>query len=305
MTSIPGSALRRAVGLAGLVLFSGMSGAVAQDRVGINSAVNQDATGAPAGAPPRPLVIGQDVVFNERIATGTTGQAQLLFLDKSAMTIGPNSDLTIDEFTYDRSIGVGKLAMSTSRGVLRFVGGKLSKQDDAVTLRTGLATIAIRGGAFLAEQTAGGQLNVYFIYGRAASVIGANNVTQTMRRPGYVITVSGPGASPSAPYLAPPGALARLTAGLDGRTGGTGGAGRAPSDATIRASGIGRTLSDNVDATLLAAAQSRPPLIQPSLINPTDLATIFRLNTVTGSEELGDAMGLETGIPRRPGQHLQ
>ncbi len=298
--SVPASSPRRAVGLAGLVLFAGMTGAVAQDRVGINSAVNQEATGAAAGAPARPLVIGQDVVFNERIATGAAWQAQLLFLDKSAMTIGPNSDLTIDEFVYDRSIGIGKLAMSTSRGVLRFVGGKLSKQDDAVTLRTSVATIAIRGGAFLAEQTAGGQLNVYFIYGRTVSVTGANNVTETMRRPGFAITVSGPGASPSPPYPAPPGALARLTAGLDGRPGGTGGAMRAPSDASILASGIGKTLSDNVAATLLAAAQSRPPLIQPGLINPADLATIFRLNTVTGLEELADAMGHETGVPRRP-----
>jgi hypothetical protein len=291
---------RRAARLAGLVLLSGMTTAVAQDRVGINSAVNQAATGAPSGASARPLVIGQDVVFNERIATNAAGQAQLLFLDKSAMTIGPNSDLTIDQFVYDPKSGTGKLAMSATRGVLRYVGGKLSKQDDAVTLRTTVATIAIRGGAFVAEQTAGGQLNVYFIYGRTVSVIGANNVTETMRRPGFAISVSGPGAPPSPPYPAPAGALAQLIAQLDGRPGGTGGAQRAPSDASILASGIGRMLSDNVAATLLAAAQSRPPLIQPTLINPADLPTIFQLNTITGSEELGDAMGLENGVPRRP-----
>jgi len=62
--------------------------AVAQERVGVNSAVNQQATGTPPGAGARPLVIGQDVVFNERIATAAVGQTQLLFLDESSMSIG-------------------------------------------------------------------------------------------------------------------------------------------------------------------------------------------------------------------------
>ena len=96
-------------------------------------------------------MIGQDVVFNERITTTEGGQTQLLFLDQSAMTIGPNSDLTIDQFVYDPKSGTGKLAMSATRGVLRYVGGKLSKQDNAVTLRTSTATLAVRGGAFIAN----------------------------------------------------------------------------------------------------------------------------------------------------------
>lgn len=291
MSVLTPSLCRRA-GLAGLLLVVGMTAAIAQQRVGINSAVNQDATGAPTDAPPRALVIGQDVVFNERIATGAAGQAQLLFLDKSAMTIGPNSDLTIDQFAYDPSTSTGKIAMSTSRGVLRFIGGKVSKEDNAVTLSTSLATIAVRGGAFLAEQTGGGQLNVYFIYGIGTSVIGTNGAVETMRRPGFVITVAGPGASPSAPYRAPPGALARLLAELDGRAGGAGGASRPPSDASILASGIDKTLSGDVATSRRAAAQSRSPLIPLDLINPADLPTIFRINTVAGSEELGDAMRL-------------
>jgi len=53
------------------------------------------------GAQPRRLVIGQDVIFNERITTTESGQTQLLFLDESSMSIGPNSDITIDQFAYD------------------------------------------------------------------------------------------------------------------------------------------------------------------------------------------------------------
>src|SRR5216684_1073147 len=148
---MPGFALflLRLVVIAGLFLTVGASALLAQERVGVNSAVNPEATGAVPGAQPRRLVIGQDVIFNEHITTTASGQTQLLFLDESSMSIGPNSDITIDQFVYDPKTGTGKLAMSATRGLLRYVGGKLSKQDDAVSVRTNTATLAVRGGAFM------------------------------------------------------------------------------------------------------------------------------------------------------------
>jgi trimeric autotransporter adhesin len=161
-----------AAACAALVLLGGMSAGLAQERVGVSSAVNPDATGAPPGQAARKLVIGQEVVFNERIATQAEGQTQLLFLDESSMTVGPNSDLTIDQFVYDPKTGGGKLAMSATKGLLRFVGGKLSKQDEAVTLRTNSATLAIRGGAFIVNMGADGRLTAIFIYGRGLTITG-------------------------------------------------------------------------------------------------------------------------------------
>src|SRR5216684_2846941 len=132
-----------------LLLTVGAGTLFAQERVGIKSAVNPEATGAVPGAQPRRLVIGQEVIFNEHITTAAAGQTQLLFLDESSMSIGPNSDITIDQFVYDPQSGTGKLAMSATRGLMRYVGGKLSKQDQAVTVRTNTATLAVRGGAFM------------------------------------------------------------------------------------------------------------------------------------------------------------
>ena len=48
-------------------------------QVGVNSAVNPDATGTPPSATTRKLVIGQEVLHNEKIATGPLGQTQILF----------------------------------------------------------------------------------------------------------------------------------------------------------------------------------------------------------------------------------
>lgn len=249
--------------------------AVAQERVGISSAVNQNATGTPPGSSSRPLVIGQDVVFNERIATAVNGQTQLLFVDESALSIGPNSDITIDQFVYDPKSGGGKLAMSATKGVLRFVGGKLSKQDEGVSLRTNSATLAIRGGAFMANVDARGQLRAIFIYGRGLRITGTNGASETVTRPGYAVTVAGPGTSPSAPAPVPISELNQLLSQLDGRAGGTGGAQIIPTEQTVVASGVGQTISGNISASVQQASAQAQPLFAttPTSINPATVQT--------------------------------
>jgi hypothetical protein len=269
-----------AIAAAAVAIATGAAPSAAQDRVGVNSAVNPDANGTPPGLTARRLVIGQPVVFNERIATTAGGQTQILFLDESAMTIGPNSDLTIDQFVYDPSSGGGKVAMSATRGLLRYVGGKLSKQDGAVTVRTGTATLAVRGGAFIIDQDPGGRLDVYFIYGNGMSVTGTNGVTQTIRRPGFAISVATAGSSPSPPYPTPTVALTRLLAALDGRPGGNGGAAQPPSDATISSSGIGNIISGDVATSVQAAALSQPRPSPPQPIDVAGLQTNLQVNTV-------------------------
>jgi len=65
------------------------------------------------------------------------------------MMIGPNSDLVIDRFVYDPATGTGQLAMTATKGVMRYVGGRLSKLENAVTIHTSTATIGVRGGIVL------------------------------------------------------------------------------------------------------------------------------------------------------------
>ena len=70
---------------------------------------------------------------------------QLLFLDKTSMTIGPNSDLAIDEYVYDPNTNTGKLAATLGKGVMRFVGGQISHAGNA-QVTTPNAVVGIRGG---------------------------------------------------------------------------------------------------------------------------------------------------------------
>jgi trimeric autotransporter adhesin len=254
MTGFASLPLRVAL-VAGLLVAAVAPDGAAQQKVGVSSAVNPDARGTPPGGAPRQLVIGQDVVFNERITTSDAGQTQLLFLDQSAMTVGPNSDLTIDQFIYDPQSGTGKLAMSATRGVLRYVGGKLSKQDNAVTLRTSTATLAVRGGAFIANVQSDGRTEAIFVFGNGLTVGAANGQTDTIRRPGFQIIVTGAGAS--GPMPVPPQRLAQLLAQLDGRSGGTGGAPVVPTDTIVGASGISQTVSGDLGGSIQQALQNQ------------------------------------------------
>ena len=63
--------------------------AFGQQRVGVNAAVNPGGHGHPSGVRDRDgSCSGREVVFNERITTGSEGQTQVLFVDQSTMTVG-------------------------------------------------------------------------------------------------------------------------------------------------------------------------------------------------------------------------
>jgi hypothetical protein len=59
------------------------------------------AEGTPPGGSTTTLTVGARVLHKERIHTSPTGSVQLLFLDKSTLSIAPNTSLVIDEFVYD------------------------------------------------------------------------------------------------------------------------------------------------------------------------------------------------------------
>src|SRR6195952_1462308 len=107
-----------------LVSALGIAPAAAQ-QVGTAAAVNPASIAKAPGSGLRTLTIGASVVHNERIQTTGSGSVQLLFLDKTSMSIGPNSDVTIDEYVFDPNANTGKMAVTVGKGLMRFVGGQV------------------------------------------------------------------------------------------------------------------------------------------------------------------------------------
>jgi hypothetical protein len=122
--------LPRAIAVAALLTGIGLASEPAYaQRVGVIRVLVNEAIGTPAGGAARSLRVGDEITFNERITTGNSSTVMISFVDGSSITIGANSGMVIDEFVADPA-DTGKLAASLTRGVFRFVGGKLSKRQE-------------------------------------------------------------------------------------------------------------------------------------------------------------------------------
>jgi hypothetical protein len=118
-----------------------------------------------SGAPQSQLNIGKSIFYNERINTTGSGLVQVLLVDGSTFTVGPGSDLVIDKFVYDPNKKTGQVVASLSKGVMRFVGGKISKNDEGVTIKTPAGALAIRGGMGMAQVNGPKSAIFAFLYG--------------------------------------------------------------------------------------------------------------------------------------------
>ena len=214
-------------------------------NVGRTTAVVQQARGTPPRQTTRVLVPKLDLFENERIQTDDRGVTQILFRDGTHLTVGPNSDLVIDRFVYDPDTSAGELAAELGRGVLRFVGGQISKRGRAA-ITTPVAVIGVRGGIAVMEHDEVGGTNAVLLFGSEMTVEGLGPRAETRRvtRPGFSVTVGSDGAV-SNPERLPADRLESVLASLEGSEESDGGAPTRPTrDAVNRSEYAAAPASD-------------------------------------------------------------
>jgi hypothetical protein len=205
-------------------------------EVGTAAAVNTLSQGTPPGGGVQVLRIGARVLHNERIQTSASGTVQLLFIDKTTLSVGPSSTLVIDKFVYDPATGTGQMVTTLTRGALRFVGGQLSHQG-AATVNTPVATIGIRGGtATIAHGQGGTRLINHF--GRLSSANGCG--TAVVRRTGFAITVADWNSCPAEPERVTEAEINKYLRLLTSKSGQKGGASSVPTEALVEQYGVGQ-----------------------------------------------------------------
>ncbi len=123
--------------------------------IGETASVVKVVTGV-LGDKQRKLVAKDPVFSNELIQTGPDSASQLKFLDDTVLTIGPESEVVLDEFVFDAEPEKQKAVINASVGVLRFVTGKLSYK-----IKTPTATIGVRGTVFTVVVLAGGTVEAF------------------------------------------------------------------------------------------------------------------------------------------------
>ncbi len=123
----------------------GTQAALAAQPAGNAVAVLQSAN-VEGGGGSRVLAVQAPVFSGDVVQTGRSGQAQLLFLDKTRMVVGPSSRLNIDSFVYQGGTTARQFTISAVKGAFRFITGASAKQ--AYVIKTPTATIGVRGTRF-------------------------------------------------------------------------------------------------------------------------------------------------------------
>ena len=127
-----------------LLLFSNISYSSEIGIIGfvIGDAFNQDG---------KKLNVGDPIFFGDTILTKEGGKSQILFVDQTVMTVGSNTELTIDEFVYDVENTDGKLLSTIKSGSVKILTGKISeKNPENLVVETPAGTIGTRGTEFKA-----------------------------------------------------------------------------------------------------------------------------------------------------------
>ena len=94
----------------------------------------------------RQLVINDNVVTEEMIATAPDAATAIQFVDGTKLELGPNAKVVLDKFVYDPAPGKGALALTVSEGVMRFTTGSMAKEN--YTINTPNGTLGVRGTDF-------------------------------------------------------------------------------------------------------------------------------------------------------------
>ena len=128
-----------------------------------------------------PVADGGDVHRNEQLWTGAGGRVQLALSDGSAVELGENARLTLDEFVLPDG-GAGRLVLRSIAGAFRFAGGAIDQsaaagaKDGAVKIVTPVATMTVRGTDFFAGPI-DGAYGVFVFHGEVAVATSAGSVT--------------------------------------------------------------------------------------------------------------------------------
>ncbi len=102
----------------------------------------------------RKLAMGDAIYSGDNISTGKDTSLNIRFADGSRFDIGPQSEFSVDKFSYQHGAEGGAFHSRIIKGAFRFVSGLIAKSRGRdMTVSTTVATIGIRGTQVEGEVT--------------------------------------------------------------------------------------------------------------------------------------------------------
>jgi hypothetical protein len=192
-------------------------------QIGVAAAVSGTVRVTSADAVGRIVDSGRPIFLGDVVTTDAQGRLQVMLLDETVFTIGPNSSIVIDEFVYDPRTADGKLTASVLKGTFRFVTGKIAhKRPEHMQVDLPVGTIGVRGT--MVEGRVTGEESLVALRGPGpGNTVGArvgrievgNEVNDAFEsvlvaEPGYGTTIPGRNLPPTMPEALPQDVLMSL-----------------------------------------------------------------------------------------------
>ncbi len=97
-----------------------------------------------------PVAIGTELQCGDLIRTGSPGAAGLVLTDETAISLGPDSELSLNEYVFAPEEGKFSLVARMVRGTFVYLSGLIGKlAPNKVQLAIPDATISVRGTKLL------------------------------------------------------------------------------------------------------------------------------------------------------------
>ena len=150
---------------------------------------------------------GYELQMNDFLQTGEDGGMIIHYLDDTKFTMGPNTELIIDEFAFDTSVVPIELAMNISVqvGSFTYESGSVSSLGGEVNINAGNATITVQGTAFSGTVDTSGKATITLLPdsdGAVGMVTVSNDAgSQTITNAFNSVTVYNNDLAPTPPKI--------------------------------------------------------------------------------------------------------
>lgn len=99
-----------------------------------------------------PAKIGERIFKGDVLRTGTDGSLGVTFKDDSLLSLGPSSEIVIDEFLFAPAEGKLSIVTRMLKGTMVYLSGVVGKMSpESVRFETPVASVGIRGTKLLVK----------------------------------------------------------------------------------------------------------------------------------------------------------
>jgi hypothetical protein len=96
-----------------------------------------------------PATEGMHLLLNDVLVTSANGRLGVILGDGTRISLGPNTELTVDRFVYEPANGKFGMLLRLAQGVFAYVSGRIARlSPQSVTVETPVGVIGLRGTKF-------------------------------------------------------------------------------------------------------------------------------------------------------------